>query len=446
MLPFLFICMWYNIKKRIGKDGGIQMKPLADRIRPVKLEDVFGQEHLLGPGKILNRIISSGNIMNMIFYGPPGTGKTTVANIAAQVSNSTLYKLNATNASVKDIKEIVDELDTLMNHNGVILYLDEIQNFNKKQQQSLLEFIENGKITLIASTTDNPYFYIYKAILSRATVFEFKPLGKESVYKGLIRALDIESRDRSSAIEYDKNAVEYIAEVSGGDLRKAINSLELALNSRNKSENIYLDMDSAYECTQIKIMNYDRDGDSHYDILSAFQKSIRGSDPDASIHYLGRLIKSGDLISIVRRLLVIAAEDIGLAYPNAISVVKSCTDAALQLGLPEARIPLAQAVILLATSPKSNSANAAIDKALADIDSRDIGDIPNHLKDAHYPDAEKLNRGVAYKYPHDYENNYVKQQYLPDNIKNTVYYLPGKNKMEQNAKEFLSRIVSAKKQ
>lgn len=420
------------------------MKPLADRIRPVNLEDVFGQEHLLGPGKILNRVISSGNIMNMIFYGPPGTGKTTVANIAAQVSNRTLYKLNATNASVKDIKEIVDELDTLMTHNGVILYLDEIQNFNKKQQQSLLEFIENGKITLIASTTDNPYFYIYKAILSRSTVFEFKPLDMESVYKGLLRAIDIEKKDRNQDIEYDKKAVEYIAEVSGGDLRKAINSLELALNSRNNSEKINLDIDCAYECTQIKIMNYDRDGDSHYDILSAFQKSIRGSDPDAAIHYLGRLIKSGDLISIIRRLLVIAAEDIGLAYPNAITIVKSCTDAALQLGLPEGRIPLAQAVLLLATAPKSNSANAAIDKALADIESKDIGDIPNHLKDAHYSDAVKLGRGIEYKYPHDFENNYVEQQYLPDSLKKAVYYSPGKNKMEQNAQEFLRRLKSSR--
>ena len=420
------------------------MKPLADRVRPVTLEDVFGQEHLLGSNKMLNRIISSGDIMNMIFYGPPGTGKTTVANIAAQVSNRTLYKLNATNASVKDIKEIVGNLDTLMTQNGVILYLDEIQNFNKKQQQSLLEFIENGKITLIASTTDNPYFYIYKAILSRSTVFEFKPLGKESIYKGLIRALKIENKDRSAPIEYDNNAIEYIAEVSGGDLRKAINSLELAINSRNKTENIYIDMESAYECTQIKIMNYDRDGDSHYDILSAFQKSIRGSDPDGAIHYLGRLVKSGDLISIVRRLLVIASEDIGLAYPNAITIVKSCTDSALQLGFPEARIPLAQAVILLATVPKSNSSVIAIDNALSDIDSKDIGDIPNYLKDGHYSGAEKLNRGIEYKYPHNYENNYVLQHYLPDNLKNACYYVAGKNKMEQSAQEYFKRIKVVK--
>lgn len=420
------------------------MKPLADRVRPVNLEDVFGQEHLLGKGKILNRVISSGNIMNMIFYGPPGTGKTTVANIAARISNRTLYKLNATNASVKDIKEIVEELDTLMTQNGVILYLDEIQNFNKKQQQSLLEFIENGKITLIASTTDNPYFYIYKAILSRSMVFEFKPLKMESIYKGLTRAIELENKDRLYDIEYDKKAIEYIAEVSGGDLRKGINSLELAVNSRSKNDKVYLDMEAAYECTQIKIINYDRDGDSHYDVLSAFQKSIRGSDPDGAIHYLGRLIKSGDLISIVRRLLVIASEDIGLAYPNAITIVKSCTDAALQLGFPEARIPLSQAVILLATSPKSNSSIVAIEKALADIDSKDVGDIPGFLKDSHYSGAEKLGRGIGYKYPHDYENNYVLQQYLPDNLKNAVYYTPGNNKMEQSVQEYLKRLKSVK--
>lgn len=275
-------------------------------------------------------------------------------------------------------------------------------------------------------------------------VFEFKPLKTESICKGLTRAIEIENKDRKYAIEYDKKAIEYIAEVSGGDLRKGINSLELAINSRNKAEKIYLDMEAAYECTQIKIINYDRDGDSHYDVLSAFQKSIRGSDPDGAIHYLGRLIKSGDLISIVRRLLVIASEDIGLAYPNAITIVKSCTDAALQLGFPEAKIPLAQAVILLATSPKSNSSTIAIEKALADIDSKDIGDIPGFLKDSHYSGAEKLGRGIGYKYPHDYENNYVMQQYLPDNLKNAVYYTPGNNKMEQNVQEFLKRLKSFK--
>lgn len=418
------------------------MKPLADRIRPESINEVFGQEHLLNEGRMLNTLIKSGRITNMIFYGPPGTGKTTVANIAAASVNKTLYKLNATNASVKDIKEIVDGLGTLLNSRGVVLYLDEIQNFNKKQQQSLLEFIEDGSITLIASTTENPYFYIYKAILSRSTVFEFKPLRGEDILKGILRAIEIAKDDFfDKKIEYEKKALEYISEVSNGDMRRAINAIELALYSKKDlKEDILIDMEAAYECTQLKILNYDKSDDSHYDILSAFQKSIRGSDPDASMHYLARLIKAGDLLSICRRLMVIASEDIGLAYPMAAAIVKSCVDSALQLGFPEARIPLAQAVLTLATAPKSNSVICAIDSALSDIDSKDVGDIPIHLKDSHYGGAKKLNRGISYKYPHDYENNYVIQQYLPNNIKDKIYYVPGKNKMEQRAEEYLNSI------
>lgn len=419
------------------------MKPLADRIRPDKIEDVFGQEHLIGKGKLLRRMVESGRVTNMIFYGPPGTGKTTVANIAARVANKSLYKLNATNASVKDIKDIVDELGTLMNSRGVVLYLDEIQNFNKKQQQSLLEFMENGSITLIASTTENPYFYIYKAILSRSTVFEFKPLASQDIVKGLKRAVEIASEDlKDKKIEYDDEALKYIAEVSNGDLRRAINAVELGIysGSEDSKDVIKIDLDAAYECTQLKILNYDKSDDSHYDVLSAFQKSIRGSDPDAAIHYLARLIKAGDLLSICRRLMVIAAEDIGLAYPMAAVITKSCVDSALQLGFPEARIPLSEAVLMLATAPKSNSAICAIDAAMADIDTKDISDIPPHIKDAHYSGAEKLGRGLEYKYPHNYENNYVEQQYLPDTIKNSVYYVPGMNKMEQTAAEYMKRI------
>lgn len=418
------------------------MKPLADRIRPDKIEDVFGQEHLIGKGKLLRRMVESGRVTNMIFYGPPGTGKTTVANIAARVANKSLYKLNATNASVKDIKDIVDELGTLMNSRGVVLYLDEIQNFNKKQQQSLLEFMENGSITLIASTTENPYFYIYKAILSRSTVFEFKPLASWDIVKGLKRAVEIASEDlKDKKIEYDDEALKYIAEVSNGDLRRAINAVELGIYSGSEdSDVIKIDLDAAYECTQLKILNYDKSDDSHYDVLSAFQKSIRGSDPDAAIHYLARLIKAGDLLSICRRLMVISAEDIGLAYPMAAVITKSCVDSALQLGFPEARIPLSEAVLMLATAPKSNSAICAIDAAMADIDTKDISDIPPHIKDAHYSGAEKLGRGLEYKYPHNYENNYVEQQYLPDSIKNSVYYVPGMNKMEQTAAEYMKRI------
>lgn len=418
-------------------------KPLAERVRPTTLDDVFGQEHILSYGKILRRIILSGNISNMIFYGPPGTGKTTVANIIANMTNKTFYKLNATNASLSDVKSIIDEIDSIMNYNGVVLYLDEIQNFNKKQQQSLLEFMENGKITLIASTTENPYFYIYKAIISRATVFEFKPLKKEDILNGLKRAFRIISNElESTKVKYDDNALSYIAEVSSGDMRRALNALQLAIYS-GFSENegvIHIDIESAMECTQTRVLNYDKFGDSHYDTLSAFQKSIRGSDADAAIHYLARLIKAGDLISICRRLLVIASEDIGLAYPNAAVIVKNCVDSALSLGFPEARIPLAEAVLVLSTAPKSNAAVAAIDHALEDLQTKDVGDIPVHLKDAHYGGADKLGRGLKYKYPHDYKNNYVKQQYLPDNIKNAVYYVPGNNKMEEKIANYIKII------
>jgi putative ATPase len=414
-------------------------QPLADRIRPTALEDVVGQEHLLGKGKILNRILSSGQVPNMIFYGPPGTGKTTVANIAAHLSNKKLYKLNATNASVNDIKNIIEDLDSLIAINGVLLYLDEIQNFNKKQQQSLLEFMENGKITLIASTTENPYFYIYNAILSRATVFEFKLLEKKDIITALKRAIEIVKQDlKDKFISYDERAIDHIAEVSNGDLRKAINAVELAVYcaQADSKDTVHINMDIVQECTQKKASNYDKSGDSHYDILSAFQKSIRGSDPDASLHYLARLISAGDMFSICRRLLVIASEDIGLAYPTAVTIVKSCVDAALQLGLPEARIPLAQAVLVLATAPKSNSVITAIDAALRDVETKNIGDIPPHLKDAHYGGAAKLGRGINYKYPHNYENNYVEQQYLPDSLINAVYYVPGKNKMEDQIAQY----------
>ena len=418
------------------------MEPLADRIRPTKIEDVVGQEHLLSKGKILNRIITSRHIPNLIFYGPSGTGKTTVANIMAGITNMRFYKLNATNASVKDIQSIIGELDSLLAMNGVLLYLDEIQNFNKKQQQSLLEFIENGKITLIASTTENPYFYIYNAILSRSTVVEFKYLSKLNIIKGLKRVIKIAEEIYDTKIICNDNVLGYIAEVSGGDLRKAINAIDIAIFSTpsDKDNKIEIDIETAKECTQKKLLNYDKSADSHYDILSAFQKSIRGSDPDAALHYLARLVKAGDLISICRRLLVIASEDIGLAYPSAITIVKSCVDAAMQVGFPEARINLAHAVIVLATAPKSNSVITAIDNAIYDIDNIDYGDIPNHLKDAHYKDAAEMGWGIDYLYPHDYKDNYVFQQYLPDNIKDKVYYNPGRNKIEQTIKKHMEDI------
>ena len=419
------------------------MKPLADLVRPTELDEVCGQEHILGKNKILDRIIKSGHISNMIFYGPPGTGKTTVANIIAKKAGKRFYKLNATNASLKDIQDITKELDTFLGINGVVLYLDEIQNFNKKQQQSLLEYIEDGRITLIASTTENPYFYIFKAILSRTTIFEFKPVGEKDIKKALDRAITLKGKEYNEiCIKVTNEAKEYLAAYCNGDVRKALNGLEVALNSTkpNDDKEILIDLEAAKDSTQSKVIAFDMDGDSHYDILSAFQKSIRGSDADGAIHYLARLIKGGDLISICRRLQVIASEDIGLAYPQAAFIVKSLVDSARELGFPEARIPLAEATILLATSPKSNSSYVAIDRALDDLENITIDDIPMHLKDAHYGGASKLGRGIEYKYPHKYENHYVKQQYLPDNIKNKVYYEYGDNKIEKTMKEYWSRI------
>lgn len=422
-------------------------KPLAEKIRPKELNEVFGQKHILGKNKILNRIIKSGTINNMIFYGPPGVGKTTVANIISNKINKKFYKLNATTASLKDIQEIGKELDTFMGRDGVVLYLDEIQNFNKKQQQSLLEYIEDGRITLIASTTENPYHYIFKALLSRSTIFEFKPLDEEDVIDALKRAVYIEEKDYESLkIIVKDDAYKYFARASNGDVRKALNALEVAINSTNpnKDGEIVIDLEVARESTQTKVVSYDIKGDNHYDILSAFQKSIRGSDPDAAIHYLARLIKAGDLISICRRLQVIASEDIGLAYPQASMIVKALVDSARELGFPEARIPLAEATILLATSPKSNKAYLAIDSALLDLENMKIDDIPNHLKDAHYSGAENLNRGVDYKYPHNYEDSYVGQQYLPNNIKHKKYYMPGNNKFEKGIENYWNNIKSKK--
>lgn len=419
------------------------MKPLADLVRPTELDEVCGQEHILGKNKILDRIIKSGHISNMIFYGPPGTGKTTVANIIARKAGKRFYKLNATNASLKDIQDITKELDTFLGMNGVVLYLDEIQNFNKKQQQSLLEYIEDGRITLIASTTENPYFYIFKAILSRSTIFEFKPVGEEDIKKALDRAITLRSKEFNEiSVKVTHEAIEYLAAYCNGDVRKALNGLEVALNSTkpNDDKEIVIDLEVVKDSTQSKVIAFDMDGDAHYDILSAFQKSIRGSDADAAIHYLARLIKGGDLISICRRLQVIAAEDIGLAYPQAALIVKSLVDSARELGFPEARIPLAEATILLATSPKSNSSYVAINRALADLENMTIDDIPMHLKDAHYEGASKMGRGIEYKYPHAYENHYVKQQYLPDNIQNKVYYEYGDNKMEKTTKEYWNRV------
>jgi putative ATPase len=413
------------------------MQPLADRIRPQELDEVFGQEHLIGEGKILSNIIKTKNIPNMIFYGPPGTGKTTVANIIARLSDRKLYKLNATNASVSDIKEIINSLGGFDTQKGVLLYLDEIQNFNKKQQQSLLQFIEDGSITLISSTTENPYFYVYNAILSRSSVFEFKPLSTNDIKKAVLRA--VEKLNEEEPISFTEDAISHIAETCGGDVRSAINTVELLKFSKFGEDKI-VDLKDVEDAIFKKSLRHDKSDDNHYDVLSAFHKSVRGSDENAALHYLARLLEGGDIKSAIRRLLAIASEDIGMAYPQAASIVNALCNSALVLGLPEARLPLAQATILLATAPKSNSVVMAIDSAIADINNKDCGDIPAHLKDAHYGGASKLGRGIDYKYPHNYENNYIPQQYLPDNIKNSVYYNYGNNKLERTTEEYWKKV------
>ena len=416
--------------------------PLADAIRPQDLSEVVGQKHLLSEGKVLYNIIKSGKIPNMIFYGPSGIGKTTVASIIAQKTNKRLYKLNGTNASVSDIKDIVSNLDGFDSQEGVLLYLDEIQYLNKKQQQSLLEYIENGKITLIASTTENPYFYVYNAVLSRSTVFEFKPVTPSDVEEAVKRAYKKAGETLSCKIKLEDTVVAFIARQCGGDVRKAINCVELSCLAAPSSATgeIFVSLDSVSQLCQRSSMKYDRDGDEHYDILSAFHKSVRGSDENAALHYLARLLTAGDMLSPCRRLLAIASEDIGLAFPQAVSIVKSCVDSALQLGLPEARLPLAEATILLATAPKSNSVVCAIDAAMADVQAGNIGEIPSHLKDSHYSGAEKLDHGKGYKYPHNFENHYIPQQYLPDRIKDKIYYEFGDNKNESAAKKYWQDI------
>jgi putative ATPase len=412
------------------------MKPLAEIMRPKRLEDFVGQKNILAKGKPLYNLIINKMIPNCILYGPPGTGKTTLANIMANYVDKKFYKLNATTASVKDIQEITESLDSLLNYNGVVIYIDELQHFSKKQQQALLEFIENGRVTLIASTTENPYFAIHKAILSRCNIFKFEALNIEEITEGLEKAIK-KLINEDIEVEYSLEALKYISEISQGDYRKAYNILELAINSQlKKVKNISVEYIESLNQSHMKA---DASGDEYYNLLSALQKSIRGSDADAAIHYLARLIKSGNLTAIIRRISVIVAEDVGLAHPNALTVVNSGIELALKVGLPEASLILSELVIYLATLPKSNSAYLAISNAIKDLENKNIGDVPNHLKDSHYSGAENLGVG-GYKYPHDYENHYIKQQYMPDSLDNTKYYFPQKNKYEESINKYWTSI------
>ena len=411
-------------------------KPLADLLRPQSLEDMVGQSHLLKEGSVFRKSVDSGHINNMIFYGPPGVGKTTVANIIANNSHLTLHKLNGTSASIDDIKSVIKEVDSLLNTKGILLYLDEIQYLNKKQQQSLLEFVESGDITLIASTTENPYFYIYPALLSRCTVFEFKALKIDDIKEGLLKAC------KHLDVTIGEDALEKLAMSANGDMRKALNNLDFIYGSLNREKHISLD--SVLQLIDKAHIAYDRGEDKHFDTLSAFMKSLRGSDPDAALFYLAKLLDGGDIIAASRRLLCSVTEDVGLAYPQLIPIVKSCVDSALQLGLPEARLPLANATILIATAPKSNAACLAIDEALKDVEQGKGINTPRQLQNTHFDGEDAKVKGQHYLYPHDYPNHYVKQQYLPDDIKKRKYYQYQDNKYEQSLKEYWDKIKKEK--
>lgn len=418
--------------------------PLADRMRPNRIEDVAGQRHLLEKGRVLRKIIDSGDVPNLIFYGPSGVGKTTVAKIIAANCGKKLCYLNATTASTADIKEIINSIGGFDTAGGILLYLDEIQYFNKKQQQILLSYIETGDITLIAATTENPYFYVYNAILSRSTVFEFKALSAEDIKTAVVRAIGVLGEEKGKAINISDNAIIKISRAAAGDVRRALNMLELCVLTSETAADITVKDETAEEILAANAVRYDREGDEHYDIISAYQKSMRGSDPDAAVYYLGRLLAAGDLPSACRRLLVCACEDVGLAYPQIIPIVKAAVDTAREVGLPEARIPLADAVILVATAPKSNSAYNAINEAMTDIERGIGGDIPRQLQNKHFDGEDAIVKGQHYKYPHDYPNHYVNQQYLPNEIKDKQYYRFGTNKTEQKCKDYWTAVKGNK--
>lgn len=406
-------------------------KPLADLLRPESLDDMVGQTHLLGKDCLFRHVIESNKIPNMIFYGPPGIGKTTLANIIAKNANMSLYKLNGTTCGTDDIKNVISQIGDVFNQNGILLYLDEIQYLNKKQQQSLLEFVENGDITLIASTTENPYFYVYPALLSRCSVFEFKSIQSEEIAKGILRGC------KKLKVKIDDDALEILSLSANGDMRKALNTLDFIYSGINETRITLNDVNNVVNKANI---SYDRGEDRHYDNLSALMKSLRGSDPDAAVFYLAKMLEAGDIAAASRRLLCSASEDVGMAYPQIIPIVKAAVDSALQLGMPEARLPLVNAAILIATAPKSNSAYMAYANALADIEQGKGLSVPRCLQNTHYDGEDQKVKGQNYKYPHDYKNHWVKQQYLPDDLKNRMYYEYGDNKFENTLKEYWDKI------
>lgn len=411
--------------------------PFYQQVRPTKLEDMVGQDHILRKGMMISKLYEQKRITSMIFYGPPGTGKTTLANILIENAKLKTFKLNATYSRTQDIRDITSQLEGLNEHNSIVVFVDEIQNFNKKQQQLLLEYIELGNIILIANTTENPYHHVYKSLLSRCSLIEFKNLEIEDLRQGLKKCIN---KFDGIEIVYTQEDIDAIIQISNGDFRKALNILGILIEFYTEENKLLINEENIKNVSSSKIIEYDRNADSHYDLLSAFQKSIRGSNPDAAIHYLARLVYAEDIDSICRRLMVIACEDIGLAYPQAITIVKACVDSAYMLGFPEARIPLSQATIMLAVSPKSNSAYMALNEAMKDLNDMNINEIPKHLRDAHYYGATQMGIGTGYRYPHDYENAYVEQSYLPEIIKDRKYYISKNNKFEKSAAEYLEKI------
>ncbi len=436
----------------MNEQNKVKDSPLASRMRPITLEEVVGQEHIIGRDKLLFRAILTDKLSSLIFYGPPGTGKTSLAKVIANSTSADFVQLNATVAGKKDMEVVVAKAKELrgMYNKKTILFVDEIHRFNKAQQDYLLPFVEDGTLILIGATTENPYFEVNSALLSRSNIFELQSLKKEDISKLLIRAVtDMERGMGSYQVILDEDALEFLSDVSNGDARNALNAIELGILSTNRAEDgkIHLTIDVAQECIQKRVVRYDKSGDHHYDTISAFIKSMRGSDANAAIYYLARMLYAGeDVKFIARRIMICASEDVGNADPQALVVAVNAARAVEQIGMPEARIILAQAVTYVATAPKSNAAYLAIDQALDYIKTHVTEAVPAHLQDKHYKGAEKLGHGLGYLYAHDYENHYVEQQYLPDDLINTVFYQPTQIGYEENIKEYMGKIRKGKEQ